>query len=92
MANNSTTTDNLIVKRNAQLTSFLKIICDLTSSLVHNAVTTCSTSFDMIIDILLDFHGLKRKPSIFDVSDVQYSGKEDFNTFYVKFRQGLTDK
>ena len=46
----------------------------------------------MIIEILLDFHGLKRhNQTIFDVSDVQYSANEDFNAFYVKFRSTICD-
>ena len=69
------------------------MVCDLTSNLNEDTVKQCCTSFQNIIDIVVENYEFTEKPeNIFSLSHVQLIANEDYSDFYKRLRSDICDK
>ena len=84
--------ENLLTQRNKELEELINLINIQSSNIGKEAITEQSTSFDAILQIIIDFHTLEHKPTnILDVTNVLYTENEDFNAYYTRVRRFISN-
>ena len=69
------------------------MVCDLTSNLNEESVKQSCSSFQNILDIVVENYEFTEKPeNIFSLSHVQLIANEDYSDFYKRLRSEICDK
>ena len=82
----------LLLRRNAQLSKFIQLICVVCHYTEHDDINSLSTSADWIISYLEQHYNLEKKGAHFlKVSELQYKADSNHQTFYREFRSAIFD-
>eukprot|EP00088_Acartia_fossae_P026817 TRINITY_DN2758_c0_g1_i4.p1 TRINITY_DN2758_c0_g1~~TRINITY_DN2758_c0_g1_i4.p1 ORF type:complete len:805 (-),score=130.43 TRINITY_DN2758_c0_g1_i4:119-2533(-) len=82
--------DELLSGRNCQLNEFIHQLCNHINNDHESAIKSDCTSFNSYIDCILNPHLHQPVNSdIFDVADHVISSSEDYNAFYIRFRDAV---
>ena len=83
---------DLVIKRNAQVSKFLILICCLIPHELTYDVTQLATSFEWIFRYLEEFYGIRKQGARFlKISDITYGSTHSRAQFFITIRQALTD-
>ena len=85
---NSNLNENLQMQRNKELDELISLINIQSSNVAKKAIAEHGTSFEVILQIVVDYQGLEQKPlNILDVTNVIYTDNEDFYAYYTRVRR-----
>ena len=82
----------LLLRRNAQLSKFIQLICVVCHYTEHDDISALSTSSAWIIQYLEQHYNLEKKGAHFlKVSELHYKQDTNHQTFYREFRSSIYD-
>ena len=84
--------DELLLKRNSQLSKVIQLIAVCCHFSEHDDITNISTSTEWIMNYLLQHYNLEKKGAHFlKVSELTYKPGMNHQTFYREFRSAICD-
>lgn len=84
--------DELLLKRNSQLSKLIQLIAVCCHYSEHDDITHQSTSTEWIMNYLLQHYNLEKKGAHFlKVSELSYKSGTNHQTFYREFRSAICD-
>ena len=84
--------DDLLLKRNSQLSKLIQLIAVCCHYSEHDDITNQSTSTDWIFNYLLQHYNLEKRGAHFlKVSELKYQQGSNHQTFYREFRSAICD-
>ena len=84
--------DELLLKRNSQLSKIIQLIAVCCHYSEHDDITNQSTSTEWIMNYLLQHYNLEKKGAHFlKVSELSYKPGSNHQTFYREFRSAICD-
>ena len=82
----------LLLRRNAQVSKFIQLICVVCHYTEHDDISALSTSAGWIIQYLEQHYNLEKKGAHFlKVSELHYKQETNYQTFYREFRSAIYD-